>query len=240
MIKTTIIFAYFWAFLLFSVVFIPIILFLSLPGLGEGRKRFFGLLARFWAKQFLWLVGAKVEVQGRENIPIDDKICFIGNHQSIFDILLILAYSGKTPGFIAKKELYFAPILNFWMRAIHCVFIDRQNPRKSVLAIERGVESLKKGHPMVIFPEGTRNRNGTIGEFKAGSFKLATRAEAIIVPVSIVNTASLYEKEGRFRPAKVRLVFHPPIPTEGLSPEGKKNLPVQVREQVLAGFSESF
>jgi len=237
MAKTILIFAYFWFFLIFSAAFVPVILVLSLPGLGRLRKVFLGFFVPLWANQFLWLTGARVLVQGRGNIPRQNKVCFIGNHQSVFDILLILAHSGKIPGFIAKKELLYAPFLNFWMLAIHCVFIERRNPRKSIMSIERGVASLKKGYPMAIFPEGTRSRAGVVGDFKAGSFKLATKAGAIIVPVSMVDTYTLYEKEGRFRAGDVKVVFHTPIPTDSLTAEEKKALPERVRRIILRGFT---
>ncbi len=203
------------------------------------RMKFLGIVVPLWARQFVVLTGAEVLVQGRANIPSGGRVCFIANHQGAFDILLILGYSGKTPGFIAKRELLYAPLLNLWMLAIRCVFIERRNVRKSLAAIDRGVESLKKGNPMAIFPEGTRSRDGVMGGFKPGSFKLATRADAVIVPVTLVDTASLYEKYRRFRAGKVRIVFHPPIPTENLPAEEKKDLPERVRLQILKGFPET-
>ena len=239
MVKTLLIFAYFWFYMVFNMVFLPGWLVLSLPGLRRFRKPYVGFVTRLWAKQFLLLVGAKVSVEGIGNVPVSDNVCFIGNHQSALDILLILAYSGKTPGFIAKRELIYAPFLNFWMMIIHCVFIERRNIRRSLAAIDRGVESLKKGYPMAIFPEGTRSRDGRTGDFKPGSFKLATRAEALIVPVTLVNTADLYEKTGRFRTGNVRVIFHPPIPAGGLSPGEKKSLPDRVRTVIIKALPET-
>jgi 1-acyl-sn-glycerol-3-phosphate acyltransferase len=237
MLKTLLIFAYFWLYVLFTAVFLPLWAVLRLTGPVAVRKRYEGFVVRLWAMRFIKLIGAEVTVLGRENVPDDDRVCFIGNHQSAFDILLIFGYSGKTPGFIAKKELMIAPVMNLWMLIIHCVFIARKNPRKSYAAMQKGIKSLKAGNPMAIFPEGTRSRNGEISDFKPGSFKLATQAGAVIVPVTFDGTGALYEETGRFRPGRVRLVFHPPIPTEGLSSEDKKELPLRVRDIVASGLA---
>jgi 1-acyl-sn-glycerol-3-phosphate acyltransferase len=189
-----------------------------------------------WARHFLSIVGAKVQVEGVERIPPLGKICFIANHQSALDILCILGYSGRTPGFIAKRELAWAPILNLWMLVIHCVFIERKNPRKAIRAIEKGVEHLQKGHPMVIFPEGTRSRDGKVHEFKPGSLKLALRSGATIVPITIQGTWEVYEKTGRFRGGPVRIVFHSPIDPLPLSSEEKRKLPSVVQKIIQEGF----
>jgi 1-acyl-sn-glycerol-3-phosphate acyltransferase len=91
---------------------------------------------------------------------------------------------------------------------------------------------------MVIFPEGTRSRTGEVGEFKPGSLKLATKAEALIVPITLINTASLFERTGRLRADTVRMVIHPPVPTAGLSREERQALVGQVRERIVSACAE--
>jgi 1-acyl-sn-glycerol-3-phosphate acyltransferase len=236
MIKTVLVFTYFWLFLLVTTLGLALWLFLYLLGTKRLRTRFTQWIVQSWARHFLWVVGAKVQVEGADRIPGEGRLCFIANHQSALDILCILGYSGKTPGFIAKRELVWAPILNLWMLVIHCVFIERRNPKKAIRAIEKGVEHVRKGHPMVIFPEGTRSRDGRVHEFKPGSLKLATRSDAIVVPVTIQGTWDVYEKTGRFQPGKVRIVFHPPIDTEPLSQEERRQLPEAVQKIVESGF----
>jgi 1-acyl-sn-glycerol-3-phosphate acyltransferase len=169
-------------------------------------------------------------------MPADDRVCIISNHQSLLDILVIMAWSGKTPGFMAKKELIYAPLLNFWMLLLQCVFIERANVRKSALAIDKGVRAIRRGNPMVIFPEGTRSRTGEIEAFKPGSLKLATRAGALIVPLTLIHTAELFERTRRLRPATVRMVIHEPVPTEGLSREEQRALMEKVRERIVSAY----
>ncbi len=236
MIKTILIFTYFWLFLLLTTVGLGFWFLLFLLGAKSLRSRFTQWVVQFWARHFLSVVGAKVQVEGVDRIPKEGRLCFISNHQSALDILCILGYSGRTPGFIAKRELVWAPILNLWMLVIHCVFIERKNPKKAIRAIEKGVEHVRKGYPMVIFPEGTRSRDGRVHEFKPGSLKLATRSDAIVVPVTIQGTWEVYEKTGRFQPGKVRIVFHPPIDTAPLSQEERRLLPGVVQKIVESGF----
>jgi 1-acyl-sn-glycerol-3-phosphate acyltransferase len=234
MIRTILIFTYFGLYLVLNNVFLPFWFFSLLLGMRKTRRKIMSFSARIWGRHFLAIAGANVIVEGAGNVPESDRVCFICNHQSVFDILILMAHSGKTPGFIAKKELIYIPVLNFWMLMLHCVFIDRRDIRKSARAIERGIKSLRRDNPMAIFPEGTRSRNGRVGEFKPGSLKLATRAGAIIVPVTLVNTGSLFEKTGRFKAETIRVIIHKPIPTESLSPEEKRGLTEKVRA-LIAG-----
>ena len=236
MLKTVLIFTYFWLFLLVTTVGLALWLLLYLLGAKGLRARFTRWIVQSWARHFLSLVGAEVQVAGVDRIPKEGRLCFIANHQSALDILCILGYSGCTPGFIAKWELVWAPILNLWMLVIHCVFIKRRNPKKAIRAIEKGVEHVRKGHPMVIFPEGTRSRDGKMHEFKPGSLKLATRSDAIIVPVTIQGTWDVYEKTGRFKPGKVRILFHLPIDTASLTQDERRTLPERVQKIVESGF----
>ncbi|MDR1931869.1 MAG: 1-acyl-sn-glycerol-3-phosphate acyltransferase [Spirochaetales bacterium] len=238
MIKTVALFTYLGIYLVLHSVVLPFWLLFFFLGLRSARRTLMRGCGYVWARHFLFLVGAKVIVEGAENMPADDRVCLICNHQSSLDILVILGWSGKTPGFVAKRELIYAPLLNFWMLLLHCVFIERRNIRKSAGAIERGAGAIRRGNPMVIFPEGTRSKTGKIGEFKPGSLKLATKSEALIVPVTLINTASLFEATGRLRADTVRLVIHKPIPTAGLSKEERLALVEEVRSRIVSAYPD--
>ena len=120
-------------------------------------------------------------------------------------------------GFIAKKELEKWPMISTWMKYINCIFMDRSNLRKSAEAIVMGTKLLKNGYSMVIFPEGTRSKGGPIKDFKAGSFKLATKSGSLIVPVTINGTYKLLEaNNNRIKGADIELVIHPAIDPQKL------------------------
>jgi 1-acyl-sn-glycerol-3-phosphate acyltransferase len=216
-----------------AVLFILAILslFIMLPAfilMSFGKRKTADLLinamAGYFSRFVFTLFAIKVNVKGRENIPKAGNICFISNHQGLADIPLIVGYIPKTVGFIAKKELNKIPILNIWMTAMKCVLIDRANARNAVIAINRAIENIQNGHPMVIFPEGTRSRNAEMGTFKPGSFKLVTGSDCLAVPVTINGTYNLVETTGKITPSKISLTIHPPIDVSTLSKEEKAKL----------------
>ncbi len=225
MIRTIIWHLFFWLYLAVSICFfIPYFIFYFLR-LEGALKNYIHFLSKNWSKIILQLAGTKVTIKGLKNIPQENNICFIANHQGGFDIPLIMGYIPKTINFIAKKELLYIPILGIWIKAIKCIFIDRSNHRKTVKTIQKGVEQIKKGYPLVIFPEGTRSKSSTMAKFKGGSLKLATRSNSIIVPITIDGSYRILEEnKGKISPASVRLTIHPAIDTNNLSDEEKKNL----------------
>lgn len=188
--------------------------------------------ARAWSKYTLDMVGIKVDVHGLENIPSQPCV-FIGNHSSILDIPLILHTVDKRIGFIAKKELSDTPVIGYWINRSGSVFIDRENPKEAIKAINKGVENIKNGYSMAIFPEGTRAKNGTVGEFKKGSLKLATKSKVPIVPVSIDRASRAYEDSGKFTPTNIRVVYGEPIYTDSISKEEERTLMDKVRSIII-------
>jgi 1-acyl-sn-glycerol-3-phosphate acyltransferase len=182
------------------------------------------------AKSLVVASKSKVNIRGKENIPKGSCV-FVGNHQGNFDILVMRGYIDKPMGFIAKKELKKFPGVNYWMKQIHCVFLDREDPRDSVRAILEGVENLKKGISMAIYPEGTRSQSKEMLEFKKGAMKLALKAGVPIIPVTINGSYKIFEaqKGRKTKPARVDLVFSEPIDTKNLSKEEINNLSEHVK-----------
>ncbi|WP_297634397.1 lysophospholipid acyltransferase family protein [uncultured Clostridium sp.] len=177
-----------------------------------------------WSEDTLRIIGIDVEIIGKENIP-KETCAFVGNHQSVLDIpVLKHALRDRTIGFIAKKEALEYPILGFWIKNTNCVPLDRSNPREAIKVISKGAEYIKEGYNMIIFPEGTRSKDGEVHEFKKGSTKLATKAKAPVVPFSINGTAKCFEDTKRFKEGKVTIVFGEPIYTSEISKEEEKNL----------------
>lgn len=175
------------------------------------------------ARHLLKATNSKIEVKGLENIP-DGPCVFVGNHQADFDIILLLSYIEKKIGFVAKKELENVPLIGFWTKAIHSVFMDRSSVREGMKAINEGVEKIKEGYSLVIFPEGTRSLSPKMGEFKKGSMKLALKAGVPIVPVTVDGTYRVLETGKHIKGNTLRLIIHKPIIISELSSEERKNL----------------
>ncbi|ENZ04001.1 lysophospholipid acyltransferase family protein [Clostridium thermobutyricum] len=193
-----------------------------------------------WARLMMRLSGARITVTGEEYLKEGETYLFVSNHQSNFDIPLLLSAIRCPKGFIAKKELGNIPILTFWMKKIHCVFMDRDNIRKSAEAIVKGIQILKAGHSMVIFPEGTRSKGGPVKEFKAGSFKLALKSKVKIIPVTIDGSYKLLDANGgKIKAADVAVTLHEPIDVTTLSKEEIADLHNTVRDIVVSDLPEN-
>jgi 1-acyl-sn-glycerol-3-phosphate acyltransferases len=196
----------------------------KLLGLRKFVSVYFYCICIGWAQVLVKVVRCKVTVRGRENIPRSGGVCYVSNHGSIFDIALLLAYSCRLFGFIAKKELLFIPVLNLWIYILGGLFIDRKNPRKALKTINAGIEKIKKGSAMIIFPEGHRSRGQNLLPFHPGSFKLATQSGAVIVPVAIKGTWEVFEKTYRVNPGPVSITYCKPIATVDIPPEDRKQV----------------
>jgi len=175
----------------------------------------------------LFLTGVKVTVIGQENIPTDEAVLYVGNHQSFFDILLTYTRVAGLTGYVAKKEMLKIPLLSHWMKYLHCLFLDRKNIKEGLKTILIGIDNIKNGISMCIFPEGTRNKNGDgiIAPFKEGSLKMAEKTGCAIIPMAMNNTSEIFENHfPKIKSCHVILEYGKPIYPRELAPEDRKFL----------------
>lgn len=188
-------------------------------------------------KFLLFVAGTKVTVIGEENVPKDRPVLYIGNHRSFFDIIITYSRCPDLTGFIAKKELIKAPLLNIWMMYLHCLFLDRQNIKEGLKTILAGIEKIKNGISIFIFPEGTRNKGGSeldMLPFHEGSFKLATKTGCPIIPVSMNNTEEIFEAHFPIvKPTHVILEYGKPIIPSELSKEEQRHIGAYTQNIIL-------
>ena len=229
MIRTIFFYPYIIVSLLISFILTIKIKFLDNKGDIKKRNEYIHTVSSTWAKLIIKFAGAKVNIIGLENLPKDKTVLFVSNHQSNFDIPLLLSAIDVPKGFIGKKELENWPIISTWMKYINCIFMDRDNLRKSAASIVEGINLLKSGYSMVIFPEGTRSKGQPVAEFKGGSFKLATKSKCLIVPLTINGTYKLLEaNHNLIKGADIELIIHTPIDITKLDKEELDNLPETV------------
>lgn len=182
-------------------------------------------IVRYGFKIILFISGAHVTVKGVENIPKDTPVLYVGNHNSFFDILTSCSAIPYPTGYVSKKEIQKVPFLNLWMYYINCIFIDRNNIREGLKAILKGIDIIKSGTSLFIFPEGTRSKTGEMGAFKSGSMKLAQKSGCPIIPVAFKNTSALFENQfPRIKSANVSVEFGKPIIMQEMSKEEQKNI----------------
>jgi 1-acyl-sn-glycerol-3-phosphate acyltransferase len=170
----------------------------------------------WWGRAFVRLGGWTFRVEGMENLPSGGAV-LVANHQSVVDIPMLLSAFPRPVRFLAKRELGEIPLLGKAMTAAGNLFIDREDPRDAVRLLREAGARLHDGGLVVVFPEGTRSEDGSIGEFRPGAFYLAQKSGAPVVPVYIDGGSRAVPKGGfRVRPADLLVRVLPPLsPGEG-------------------------
>ncbi len=216
-------FLYWFALVVFTIVFSIMALFASFidPGGNSAHQ-----CARAWAKTLLLFAGVKVRLQGAvEAIDLETPYVFMANHQSAFDIFVLLAGLPVPFRWVAKAELFKIPIFGPSMRRAGYISINRDNPRDAVRSLNEAAKKIREGISVIVFPEGTRSEDGKLLPFKSGGFVLAIKSQAPIVPTALVGTFEI-KPRGRFwvRPRTAIIRFGAPVETKGLKTRDKEDL----------------
>lgn len=180
-----------------------------------------------WAfRVCLFFAGTTVTIKGEENVPKDEPVLYIGNHRSYFDILLTYVRVPRPTGYISKKEMKRWPLLSNWMKNLHCLFLDRNDVKQGLSIILTAIEKVKSGISICVFPEGTRNKvNHTFMDFHEGSFKIASKSGCAIVPMTIYNSASIFEDHlPKIKKTHVLIEYGKPIYVKDLPKEDQKRV----------------
>ena len=236
MVKTIFCFAYVAAAAVVLLPFGIVTVLFSALGFRRPMSVFMYRITQGWARLLIKIIGCKLTVSGRENIPKKGGVCFVSNHNGFADILMVVGFTGRPVGFVAKKELLLIPFINLWIPVLGGLFIDRKNLRKAQKTINTGVTRIKSGGSMIIFPEGHRSRGRGLLPFRPGSLKLATLSEAVIVPVAITGTYEIYEKNYRVNACPVKITFCKPINTADIPVTDRK---VILSDQIYAVIKEA-
>ena len=209
--------------------------------LFQSSGRFAHWCARSWSRLILATTGVHVEVSGLERLESDRAYVFVANHQSIYDIPIVFTSLPSQLRIVAKQSLGRIPFLGWHLRRTGHILVDRRHPNRAAI-FGRASKLMKDGLSLIVFPEGTRSRDGRVAPFKGGSFYLALEAELPVVPISIVGSRHVMLK-GRLAtyPGRVKLIVHAPIDTTGLAggdPRAARAFAARVRE-VIAPDAES-
>jgi 1-acyl-sn-glycerol-3-phosphate acyltransferase len=194
-------------------------------------------LARFCIRIAGWITGVRVSAEGLEKIDPARTCVFLSNHQGNFDGPVLLHVIGRDLRALIKKEMMRLPVLSLVLRAAEFVPLERSNPNQSRAGIERGARLIGEGKSIFAFPEGTRSRSGSLGEFKKGVFVMAIQAQAPVVPITIKNSAAI-QLPGSYgiRPGRIRVVIHDPIETRGMTFEDRDALVRQTRNVIASAL----
>jgi len=197
------------------------------------------IIARIWGKGILIVSGINVAVRGLDNIDPGRSYIYMSNHQSNFDIPVLFACLPVQFRWLAKAELFKIPIFGRAMRGAGYVKIDRFNQDSAFESINEAAGKMQNGVSIMIFPEGTRSRDGKIRSFKKGGFVMAVDSGAPIVPVILQGTWPIMAKSSlRINTGNVALHIEKPIATSGYTRDTKNDLIESVRAVICEGFEK--
>ena len=232
MIRTLIIVIIVLAYLILGI---PVLLIEWVIGKFNPRAKDYSCLRLVQTafKLIMFAAGTKLTVIGEENVPKDQAVLYVGNHRSYFDVIMTYARCPRLTGYIAKVEMLRYPLLRDWMKALYCLFLDRDDIKAGLKTILQGIEYIKNGISICIFPEGTRNHSDVMLPFKEGSMKMAEKTNCPIIPMAITNSAEIFENHIPFvRRCHVILEYGKPILPGELSKEEKKFLGAYTQQKI--------
>ena len=194
-------------------------------------------VSRLWGRGLCVLNGIDVNIEGLEHIRPDQPQIFIANHQGFFDIFALNGFLPVQLRWVAKSSLFHIPFVGWAMRAAGSVSVDRGNRKKAYRAFLKTIKKLKAGNSIVIFPEGTRSADGTIGTFKKGGPLLSVRSGAPLVPVTLVGTRSIIKKgSGIIRPGRIQIVISPPLSSQTVMEDKEENVLRSLRDIICKNY----
>jgi len=193
--------------------------------------------ARAWAWLILKTTGVRVHVTGLQHVDRACSYVVAANHQSIYDIPIIFTALPLQLRIVAKESLGRIPFLGWHLQRTGHLLVDRKNPGAGIL--KRMANLVAAARSLIVFPEGTRSVDGSVGRFKGGIFLLAIDSTLPILPVSIARSRFVMMKgQLMVRPQEVSVTIHPPIPTTGISREQARRFADEVRDVVRRGADE--
>jgi 1-acyl-sn-glycerol-3-phosphate acyltransferase len=221
-----------------GVLVIVTLFFSTVAILGElilrnGRSAFH--CARLWARIILAVSGVKVEARGLDRLKEGGASVLVANHASHFDIYAVAAILPRPVLFVAKAELFRIPVFGRALRAAGFVSVERERREAAIASLGSASDRLRRGRPVIFFPEGTRSPDGRLRRFKKGAFVTAIQNGAPLVPIAIIGSHRVQPARSLVvRPGTIRVVVGEDIPTEGLNVADRNTLLARAREALAA------
>lgn len=179
-----------------------------------------------------------LQVTGVENIPTEPGFMMYGNHQGLFDVLAIGATCPMPLGIVYKKELKDVPVLKQILTFTKSFAMDREDVRQSLTVIQNVTKEVEAGRNYVIFPEGTRSKQGnTMGDFHGGSFRCAVKAKCPVVPMALIDCFQVLDQKGS-KKVSAQLHYLPAIPYEEYEGMKAAELAELVKSRIQACIEE--
>jgi 1-acyl-sn-glycerol-3-phosphate acyltransferase len=190
-----------------------------------------------WARVNALITPMFVEVTGKENLDRNRSYVITSNHQSQYDILMIYGWLGVDFKWVMKQELRKVPALGIACEKLGHIFIDRANKMSAMESLQSAKGKIINGTSVMFFPEGTRSKDGTVGVFKKGAFKMAIDLGLPILPITITGTRDILPAGTLdLCPGKAKMIIHKPIDISGYHEDNMADLIKKVKEIIISGL----
>lgn len=189
---------------------------------------------KLWVSWLLRTNGVCLKLEGIERLQKNQSYILVSNHASLLDIPAIIYASPFPVRFFAKKSLLWIPVFGWFLYLGGHILINRQRPQSAIKSLKKASSLLKKGISIIVFPEGTRSRDGEVKEFKRGAFLLAQHSKSPVIPLSIRGSFEMLPRAGCcFWPGTVHIRMGELMPTRNLSPQESVSLMGRVRDTII-------
>ncbi len=201
--------------------------------ISPNRKKidYFYNTAKKWGLSILRIAGVKLEIIGMENVNPDENYVFVSNHSSLFDIPVLQYALPCNFRIVYKRELEKIPFFGYVLIKSPYIGIVREDSKDAMKGMKQAIEDFQKGASVLLFPEGTRSKDGNLQDFKRGAFMLASKSQKPIVPVTIVGSNKILPKgHYSFEEGLVKVIIHQPV---NMPKSGNKKDELEIQNQVF-------
>lgn len=201
----------------------------------DFKGKILDFLSRLWSVVILYISGVTTKIIGLENIDRNHSYIIVSNHQSYFDIPVIIGYFPLSVRMLAKKELFRIPIFGWAIYIAGHISLDRGKGKKAIISLKKASEKIrKKKFSIVVYPEGTRSHDGEVKRFKKGAFRLAIESKLPVLPVSIIGSKRVMSKHSlRINKGEIKIIIGKPIITTDIEKDDIIKLRDMARNEII-------
>ena len=226
-----------WATIATIILGIPVMI----AGLLSHTGNLAFSISKLWAYTMLAVSFVRTEIKNKDKIMKGTSYIIISNHQSHFDIIVLVTTLGIQYRWMIKKEILKIPVFGYALYASRNIFIDRSNTASAIESINKGFNRLPGGVSVMVFAEGTRSPDGKIHEFKKGGFVTAVTRKISILPVTVNGSRRVLRKGNlTLKPGKIQVVIGDPLDTSGYTTDTVQELIDKTRQAIIANFDPEY